>query len=66
MNLFDMPEDPSPRLKWMHEHDIRTMQTKDNRWVAYKGETHHKFVHENEIDAVVGLAKQVKIKLWKE
>jgi hypothetical protein len=40
--------------------------TKDNRWVAYKSETQHSFNHENEIDAVVGLAKKLKIKLWKE
>lgn len=67
MNLFpDMPEEMSPRLKWMKARNIKTLMTKDNRWVAYKSETQHSFNHENEIDAVVGLAKKLKIKLWKE
>ena len=64
MNLFpDMPEEMSPRLKWMKARNIHTLMTKDNRWVAYKSETQHSFNHENEIDAVVGLAKKLKIKL---
>lgn len=67
MNLFpDLPEEPSPRLKWMQERNIHTLKTKDHQWVAYKSETQHNFRHENEIDAVVGLAKKLKIKLWQE
>jgi len=67
MNLFpELPEEMSPRLKWMKARKIHTLKTKDNRWVAYKSETQHSFSHENEIDAVVGLAKKLKIKLWKE
>jgi hypothetical protein len=50
----------------MKARNIHTLMTKDNRWVAYKSETQHNFTHENEIDAVVGLAKKLKIKLWKE
>ena len=67
MNLFpELPEDESPRLKWMNAKNIHTLKTRDNRWVAYKSETQHNFTHEDEIDAVVGLAKKLKIKLWKE
>jgi hypothetical protein len=50
----------------MQERNIHTLKTKDNQWVAYKSETQHSFRHENEIDAVVGLAKKLKIKLWQE
>jgi len=50
----------------MKAKSIYTLKTRDNRWVAYKSETQHNFTHEDEIDAVVGLAKKLKIKLWKE
>ena len=66
MNLFEMPEELSPRLQWMQDQNIHTMKTRDNRWVAYKSETSHNYTHDDEIDAVVGLAKKLKIKLWKE
>ena len=67
MNLFDeLPEELSPRLKWMHDKKIHTMKAKDGRWIAYKSETQHKWVDEDEVDAVVGLAKKLKIKLWNE
>lgn len=67
MNLFDeLPEELSPRLKWMSDKKIHTMKAKDGRWIAYKSETQHKWVDEDEVDAVVGLAKKLKIKLWNE
>lgn len=67
MNLFpELPEELSPRLRWMRDKDIHTLKTKDNRWVAYKSETQHSFSHDEEIDAVVGLAKKLKTKLWKK
>ena len=50
----------------MDAKNIRTMQTKDKKWVAYKSETQHHYTHEDEVDAVVGLAKKLKIKLWNE
>lgn len=61
-----MPEELSPRLKWMKDRNIHVMKTRDNRWVAYKSETQHNYTHDEEIDAVIGLAKKLKIKLWKE
>lgn len=61
-----MPEELSPRLKWMEDSNIHVMKTRDNRWVAYKSETQHNYTHNEEIDAVIGLAKKLKIKLWKE
>lgn len=50
----------------MKDKNIHTLKTNDNRWVAYKSETQHSFSHDEEIDAVVGLAKKLKTKLWKE
>ena len=50
----------------MKTKSIHTLKTRDNRWVAYKSETQHNYTDEDEIDAVVGLAKKLKIKLWKE
>ena len=61
-----MPEELSPRLKWMEKREISTMKTKDGRWIAYKSETQHHYTAEEEVDAVVGLAKKLKIKLWNE
>jgi hypothetical protein len=67
MNLFpELPEEMSPRLKWMDAKNIRTMRTKDGRWIAYKSETQHHYTHEDEVDAVVGLAKKLKIRIWNE
>lgn len=67
MNLFpELPEELSPRLKWMEGKSIHTMRTKDGRWIAYKSETQHHYTHEEETDAVVGLAKKLKLKLWNE
>jgi hypothetical protein len=67
MNLFDeLPEELSPRLKWMQEKGIHTMQAKDGRWVAYKSETQHNWTGAEEVDAVVGLAKKLKIRIWNE
>lgn len=67
MNLFpEMPEELSPRLKWMAMKNFRTMKTKDGRWVAYKSETQHNFTHEDEVDAVIGLARKLKTNLWNE
>jgi hypothetical protein len=42
------------------------MKTKDGRWIAYKSETQHHYTHEDEVDAVVGLAKKLKIRIWNE
>lgn len=67
MNLFpELPEVLSPRLKWMGKKNIRTMRLKDNRWIAYKSETQHHYTHDDEVAAVAGLAKKLKIKLWNE
>jgi hypothetical protein len=67
MNLFpELPEELSPRLKWMEAKNIHTMKTKDGKWLAYKSETQHHFTHEEEADAVVGLAKKLKIRIWNE
>ena len=50
----------------MQAKNIHTMRAKDGRWIAYKSETQHHYTAEDEVDAVVGLAKKLKIKLWNE
>ncbi len=66
MDLFQSEESLSPRLAWMEKRDIKTMKNKDGMWMAYKSGTAYTFTHEDEVDAVVGLAKKMQIKLWKE
>jgi hypothetical protein len=66
-SLFnDIPDDPSPRLRWMDKHKIVAIKNKANDWLAFKSGTRHCCTHEVEIDAVVGLAKKLKLKLWNE
>ena len=75
MNLFDMPETPSPRLQWMREHDLKTLpniwdEFEDReRWAAYTGtiddfpELHF---GDTEDEAIVAFAKKQNLKLWNE
>ena len=66
MDLFDMEENLSPRLVWMRKRDIKTMKNKEGAWIAYKSGTGHTFTHEDEMEAIIGLAKKLKLKSWKE
>jgi hypothetical protein len=62
----DLPEELSPRLKWMLKKNIKTLRREDGKWVAFKSETRHSYTDEVELDAVIGLAKKLKLKLWNE
>ena len=62
----DLPEERSPRLKWMLKKNIKTIRREDGKWVAFKSETRFNNSDENEVDAVIGLAKKLKLKLWNE
>ena len=62
----DLPEELSPRLKWMLKKNIKTIRRDDGKWVAFKSETRFNNSDENEVDAVIGLAKKLKLKLWNE
>jgi hypothetical protein len=42
------------------------MRRDDGKWVAYKTETRFNNSDETEVDAVIGLAKKLKLKLWQE
>jgi hypothetical protein len=42
------------------------MRRDDGKWVAYKTETRFNNSDENEVDAVIGLAKKLKLRLWNE
>lgn len=66
-SLFnELPDDPSPRLQWMKKNRIVATKNKAGDWLAFKSETRHFFSHPEEIDAVIGLAKRLKLKLWNE
>ena len=56
----------SPRLRWQEVKNIKTMRREDGKWIAFKSETRHSFSDETELDAVIGLAKKLKIKLWNQ
>ena len=62
----DLPEELSPRLKWMLKKNIKTIRREGGKWVAFKSETRFNNSDENEVDAVIGLAKKLKLKLWNE
>ena len=64
--LFQIGENRSPRLRWMEKKNIHVMQRPDGTWLAYKSQTRHNFSGSDEIDAVVGLAKKLKLKLWNQ
>ena len=66
-DLFPETEgDLSPRLKWQEVKRIKTLRRKDGKWVAFKSETSHSYTDEVELDAVIGLAKKLKLKLWNQ
>ena len=66
-SLFaDLPEELSPRLKWMKQHSIHVEQSKDGSWIAYKERTKHFWRDNDESHAVIGLAKKLKLKLWNQ
>jgi hypothetical protein len=62
----DLPEELSPRLKWQEKKGIKTMRRADGKYVAYKTETRFNNSDETEVDAVIGLAKKLKLRLWNE
>jgi hypothetical protein len=62
----DLPEELSPRLKWQEKKGIKTMRRADGKYVAYKTETSFNNSDETEVDAVIGLAKKLKLRLWNE
>lgn len=75
MNLFDMPEQLSPRLAWMREHGIRIATDRRDAWGDNPDKVwpFHAFVPfraeafgDTEDEAIVDLAKQLNLKLWNE
>jgi len=66
-SLFtDLPEELSPRLKWMIHHSIKSEQSKDGSWIAYKERTKHFCRDNDENYAIIGLAKKLKLKIWNQ
>ena len=45
----DLPEELSPRLKWMLKKNIKTIRREDGKWVAFKSETRFNNSDENEV-----------------
>ena len=71
--LFDLPESPSPRLKWLRAHKIKTCAdafdayTGEDRWVAYlRDDIGDNEFGDTEDEAIVALAKKLNLKLWNE
>ena len=76
--LFDMPDDPSPRLKWMREQGVKTHHAphcEDSPWCAWFWDNCENGLPIDpercgygmtEQDAVVDLAKKNNVKLWNE
>ena len=70
MDLFNLPETKSPRLKWMERHHL----TVKERYSAEDEEIVYQCLHgmtvigeaTTEHDAVVLAAKSLNIKLWNE
>jgi len=62
----ELPEELSPRLKWMRKHQIHVEQSKDGSWIAYKERTKHFCRDNDENHAIIGLAKKLKLKLWNQ
>ena len=70
MDLFNIEETKSPRLKWMERHHL----TVKERYCAEDEETVYQCLHgikvigeaTTEHDAVVAAAKSLNIKLWNE
>jgi hypothetical protein len=62
----DLPEELSPRLKWQEKKGIKTMRRADGKYVAYKTETRFNNSDDTEVDAVIGLAKKLKLRIWNE
>ena len=69
--LFEIPEQLSPRLAWMREHKIDTMDkaydpfTGDHRWMAFKvSNIRTKDFGDTENEALSALAVKMNLKLW--
>jgi hypothetical protein len=62
----EMGEQLSPRLKWQEQKRIKTMKKEDGKWIAYKSETRFSHTDDTEANAVIGLAKKLKLKLWNQ
>jgi len=72
-DLFaNLPPTKSPRLLWMEKHGITvesTVSSVGKKWLATSdpGNFAKSFVsHESEMDAIVGLALKLSLKLWNE
>ena len=73
--LFHIPETPSPRLRWMQEHDVKTIPgawdsfTERERWAAYAGsidDMPELYYGDTADDAITEFAKANNIRLWNE
>lgn len=65
-DLFSDMESLSPRLKWMRKHHIQVQAADSGEWIAYKSGSKHFWRDKDKDNAIVGLAKKMKIRLWNE
>jgi hypothetical protein len=69
--LFNIPDSKSPRLRWMDMHGVWTRKTQFVDFVqeesAWTAEAAGRIgTGPTEDDAIVDLAKKMKIRLWNE
>ncbi len=70
MELFDIPESKSPRLKWMERNHItvKAITDESNKKTTHFAYHGMKYIcqGENEMDCLYLAAERLKIKLWNE
>jgi hypothetical protein len=66
--LFDLPESPSPRLRWMQQHKIsltREMTLKGEHFTAWVFPDTSGYGYSAD-DALADLARKINVKLWNQ
>jgi len=66
--LFNVPEQLSPRLAWLKKYDVQVKQFPGhaNEWSAWDGKQGFMGHGATEADAITAYAKERGIKLWNE
>jgi len=67
-DLFDIPETLSPRLAWMKEHGIQSIQNPEyGNWIAWFGDafTYRATSADTQDEALDALAARLNIKPWR-
>ncbi len=66
--LFDLPDSPSPRLRWLREHQVTTTKEAEptgDLWTAWVFPDTSGY-GATEDEALADLARKLNVKLWNE